>query len=350
MGFEGLSSSVVIAIAAVLWLVYLVPTWFRRREYLSTERNAVRLQQTLRILAETAEVPDEIRVENSTRSVAEREKFMHREMQRTRAIESAQRAADARAAARTLAETRPAIAAQVARSSLASRRLRRSRLITTLVLVASIIGLVFGVAQVAAGAGVAMVIGSAVVALGAGVLLRQLAAVSTARAQLAAEVQAAPRVSTPVADFWQQPAEAQVRQSEGWVPTQLPKPLYLSRPEAPAVPRVSFSEAAARLARPVGDRAEAGATSAAERPAAPQLDAAAQLRDASERSENALREAQQQTARITPRIEDADAARSASKTPAVSAVPSRFAQMGVIGEVELAPTDLDEALRRRRAV
>src|SRR5690606_25708013 len=45
MGFEGLSSSVVIVLAAVLWLVYLVPTWLRRREYLSTERNAVRLQQ-----------------------------------------------------------------------------------------------------------------------------------------------------------------------------------------------------------------------------------------------------------------------------------------------------------------
>lgn len=352
MGFEGLSSSVVIAIAAVLWLVYLVPTWFRRREYLSTERNAVRLQQTLRILAETAEVPDEIRVENSTRSVAEREKYMHREMQRTRAIESAQRAADARAAARRLAETRPAIAAQVARTSLASRRLRRSRLITTLVLVASVVGLVFGVAQVASGSGVVLLIGSGVVALGAGVLLRQLAAVSSARAQLAAEVQEAPRVASPVTDFWQQPAEAQVRQSEGWVPTQLPKPLYLSRPEAPAVPRVSFAEAAARLARPVaGATTTTGsAATGSERDVAPTIDAAAELRDASERSENALRQAQQQTARLTPRVEEADAAKATPNAPVVAAVPSRFARMGMIDDAELAPTDLDEALRRRRAV
>jgi len=48
----------VLALVAVLWLVYLVPTWQRRREYLATERNAVRLQQTLRILAQTAELPE----------------------------------------------------------------------------------------------------------------------------------------------------------------------------------------------------------------------------------------------------------------------------------------------------
>ena len=52
----------VLALVAVLWLVYLVPTWQRRREYLATERNAVRLQQTLRILAQTAELPEEVRV------------------------------------------------------------------------------------------------------------------------------------------------------------------------------------------------------------------------------------------------------------------------------------------------
>ena len=65
MGLEGVGSSVVIALAAILWLVYLIPTWFRRREYLSTERNALRLQQTMRILAETAETPEPARVEIS---------------------------------------------------------------------------------------------------------------------------------------------------------------------------------------------------------------------------------------------------------------------------------------------
>ena len=40
-------------VAVVLLLVYLVPIWMRRSEYLATERNAARLGQTLRLLAET---------------------------------------------------------------------------------------------------------------------------------------------------------------------------------------------------------------------------------------------------------------------------------------------------------
>ena len=49
-------TAILIVIAAALWLLYLVPMWRRRREYLATERNAIRLQQTLRIMAHAAEV------------------------------------------------------------------------------------------------------------------------------------------------------------------------------------------------------------------------------------------------------------------------------------------------------
>src|SRR5690606_24843239 len=164
MGIEGLSSSVVIVLAAVLWLVYLVPTWLRRREYLSTERNAVRLQQTLRIMAETAEVPDQVRIEATTRNVAAQEKILQREMQRTQAIARAQDAAAARAAVRQLAETAPAIAASVAPSSKASRRLRRSRALTTVALLASLVAIGFGIVQVAAGAGAVLLTAGAIVA------------------------------------------------------------------------------------------------------------------------------------------------------------------------------------------
>ncbi|BDZ63634.1 hypothetical protein [Agromyces mangrovi Wang et al. 2018] len=41
----------------MLWIAYLLPSWVRRGQYLATERNTVRLQQTLRILAETSETP-----------------------------------------------------------------------------------------------------------------------------------------------------------------------------------------------------------------------------------------------------------------------------------------------------
>src|SRR5215207_3682302 len=65
-----IGGGVLVAAAAALWIAYLLPTWLRRRQYLATERNAVRLQQTLRILAETAETPEAVRVEATAREVA----------------------------------------------------------------------------------------------------------------------------------------------------------------------------------------------------------------------------------------------------------------------------------------
>ena len=70
MSGEALGGGVMVAFAAALWVVYLMPTWSRRRHYLATERNAVRLQQTLRVLAETAEVPEEVHLEANARTVA----------------------------------------------------------------------------------------------------------------------------------------------------------------------------------------------------------------------------------------------------------------------------------------
>jgi hypothetical protein len=308
MGVEGLSSSVVIVLAAVLWLVYLIPTWLRRREYLSTERNAVRLQQTLRIMAETAEVPNQVRIEATTRSVAAQEKILQREMQRTQAIARAQDAAAARAAARQLAETAPAIAASVAPTSLASRRLRRSRALTTVALLAALVAVGFGIGQAVAGAGAVLLVAGAVVAVGAVALLVQINQVSSARAQLARAVQPAAR-PVEVFDAHVPSAPAQpVRTS--WTPMPVPKPLYLSRSEAPA----------------------------AEQPAA-QPDVAAQLQEAAAKAEQALRDAQEQATPI------------ARPTPEPVATPAnRFAKMGIVEVDESSTPNLDEVLRRRRAV
>jgi hypothetical protein len=63
------STALLVAIAAVLWIVYLVPVWVKRTEYLATERNATRLGQTLRVFAETAEASPELRAELTAREV-----------------------------------------------------------------------------------------------------------------------------------------------------------------------------------------------------------------------------------------------------------------------------------------
>ena len=301
MGAAGFGSSVIIALAAVLWLAYLVPTWLRRREYLATERNALRLQQTLRIMAETAEVPREMRVETTARNAAQLERVLKNQLRRSAAIAEAQAAAVARAATRRLAETQPALAADVALTSPASRRLRRSRAVTAAILFAALAGSGLGIAEFVASGAWTLLAGSVAVTLSSFAMLGQMASVGRARAELArslrsrpAVVVAAPRV--PVA-----PA-AQVQAS--WTPVPVPKPLYLSRP----VP---------------------------ERSLVASLEAAAELRQAAADAERRLREAYE-APEVTP------------IRPAAE-VPSRFARMGFIEQQPEIHTDLDAVLRRRRA-
>lgn len=98
-----LGGGIILLVAAALWLVYLVPTWASRSRYNATERNAVRLNQALRILAETAETPGEIQLELDTRTAYEQQKLAKRtEAERLRLERDAQaeaakleRAADA---------------------------------------------------------------------------------------------------------------------------------------------------------------------------------------------------------------------------------------------------------------
>ncbi len=291
----------IIALAAVLWLAYLVPTWLRRREYLATERNALRLQQTLRIMAETAEVPQEVRVETTARNAAQLERVLKNQLRRTAAIAEAQAAAVARAAARRLAETQPALAADVAITSPASRRLRRSRAVTAAILFAALAGSGLGIAQFVASGAWTLLAGGSAVTLGCFAMLGQMASVGRARAELArslrsrpAAVVAAPRAVVAPA------APVQVT----WTPVPVPKPLYLSRP-------------------------------APERSLVASLEAAAELRQAAADAERRLREAH--------------AAPEVTQIRPAAHVPSRFARMGFIEQQPEIHTDLDAVLRRRRA-
>lgn len=302
MGVDGIGSSVVIALAALLWLVYLVPTWLRRREYLATERNAIRLQQTLRIMAETAEVPQQVRAETSARSAALQERVLKKQLQRAAAVAEAQDAALAREATRRLAETQPAIAADVAVGSSASRRLRRSRAVTSVVLLAALVASGFGIAQFMAAGTWGLLATGAVVALGAFVMLGQMAAVSRARVELARSLRARPPVVV------ERPARVAVPQAPAqatWTPVPVPKPLYMARPQV-------------------------------ERAVIASLEAAAELRQAAADAEEALRKAHQEP-EVTP------------IRPAAAA-PSRFARMGFIDEPQGGKTDLDAVLRRRRGL
>ena len=231
-----------LALAAVLWFVYLVPTWMRRREYLATERNATRLQQTLRVMAETAELPDEVRVEATAREAAQREQLLRQEQRRADALARAEvtaaaaraRAAEARAAeieraARAVTVTADRVVEQrpVAPAASASARegLRRARRLAGLLLLAS---LVVAAVQLWLMVSTGAVLGSwlvlAACAAGAGVSL-SLQRRIVARARTLAPAAARPVARRSASGLMD--AEPVVTPVREWTPVPVPKPLYL---------------------------------------------------------------------------------------------------------------------------
>jgi len=307
MGGESAGGGIVIALAAVLWLVYLMPTWMRRREYLATERNAVRLQQTLRILAETAEVPNEVRVETTAHSVAEQHRALQKAAQRAESAARAREAAAARSLSRKARTPREPKQKAAAVSALTASRLRRSRLLGSMGLAASVAALGFGVPEAITTGSWLLLVAGALGALGSLAFLQRVATVAAARRATQA-VDRTIAVSAPVQSFddWERSEPSRPT----WTPTPLPKPLYLSRPvadkvdEEPQLARIKLDES---------------------------------LRQAAAKAEEALRAAQS-----APEVAQLD-------IPAWREA-SRVAAMAALDEATPGILDLNDVLARRRAV
>ncbi|WP_166877844.1 hypothetical protein [Salinibacterium sp. ZJ450] len=298
MEFSGAGTAIMLAVAALLWLVYLLPAWARRREYLATERNAVRLQQTLRVMAETAEVPQAVRAESTAREIAAQQRTLKQEAQRADAVARAREAAAARSEQRRLVETQPAIAAAVTATD-AALRLRRTRAATSVIL---LVALITGVAQLAlmATTGVAagawgVLIASGAVGSTAVWMLGRLAKVGRARMSRA--------MATPIRRQAPAPVRTapQPQVAREWTPVPVPKPLYLSKPEV-------------------------------QKPVMVEVDLIAELRRAEEERQAAI-----VAAHAEPEV-----------VPINAQVQSRFARMGIVEHDTTQAPDLDAALRRRR--
>jgi hypothetical protein len=283
----GAGTVIMIAVAAALWFLYLLPTWVRRREYLATERTATRLQQTMRIMAETAEVPEPVRVAVSTREAARQERLLRAEQRRADAITARQVEAIRRSTPRVV--RRPDARAA---DALRRRRMRRTRAGASLALLTAT-----GVALVQLGlmmsTGVApgawLVLGGALAVAWPAIAVQRRLDALAARA-----VSRPQRVAHPTTvDVPLEVAPAR----RAWTPVAVPRPVYLSRPEP--------------------------------QHAAPAADSQRLLREAAARSEEALR-----AARAEPEV--------------VPFRPSRFASMGFVDPAAVSPPDLDEVLRRRR--
>lgn len=293
MSGDFLGGGLVFAIAATLWIAYLIPTWLRRRNFDATERNAVRMQQTIRALAETADVPEEFHVEASARAVIEQKRVL--------------RQAEAAARAQVRAATGKAVGYDV-NGIAAQKRQRRNRMISAVFLLATIAGVIFGISTLAAG-GSWEILAVSSLSFAVALIIQEVVVSSSAQVGASASsVQAQQQVDfAPV---------AQSAPSRQWTPTELPKPLHLSQGSiASAVVQSQIAADRLRVAN----------------------------------AESALIE------RMNISSESLAQLRRQAATPVPTAAPqagmsARLANMGVVSDADSGQINLDEALRRRRAV
>lgn len=313
---SGAGTALLIALAAVLWLWYLIPLWRRRREYLATERNAIRLQQTLRIMAQTTELPEPVRAELTAREAAAQQRSLAARQREEAAIARAREVAAQRALRARLAAQAPGLVAEVDAARTGQRRLRRSRAVTTLVTFLSLVGIV-----VSAGLGAwAWTAFASVVAISGVVLLVGLARAGRRRSAVLAGTGSRAGAGSDFVDL--APATEGRRAPRQWTPVPLPKPLYLDT-AIDAAPRPELRRSA--------------------------IDHAAVLAAAAAEAEKAQRAAAASAAGPVPAAPAATPAAAAAAPQPATEQPSRFAAMGMLDGLPTRAPDLDEVLERRRA-
>lgn len=230
MGGQVLGGGVIVLVAVALWLVYLLPSWHGRHQFNAAERNAVRLNQALRVLAETSETPQEVRLELNARTALAQQRLArqaqsereHADLERTRAelaVATLQAKADA-AAAREAAAARAR--AENARPELRRARARRRARLTATIVAGLALGLAAwgGVQVVQIGSQLllwpALVVGAASM-----VVLQRMSAVQRRVGVRAAAPQVA-RAASSLQDV------SLASDRVAWTPRELPRPLTAS--------------------------------------------------------------------------------------------------------------------------
>lgn len=295
MDGQVLGGGVIVLVAVLLWLVYLLPSWHSRHQFNAAERNAVRLNQAIRVLAETSETPQEVRLELTARTALQQQRLA----KRLQAEQEAARLEDLRASVEAARQ------APIARRA---RARRRARVIGSSLVLAGLGAVGWGVwTTVTTGVQAWLWVGVAVVLAGFAVLQRMahVAARAAVRESVAPQAVAA----RPAAELQDLALPVAEERSVEWTPRPLPRPLV----------------------------AAAGSRAAVQLDVA---DAYAALRTA-ERQE-ALRE---RAVRDTP--VPITAARA--EPPAAPVVPSPYASMGVVDDAEI-EEHVRQLLARRMAV
>jgi len=223
MGGQVLGGGVIVLVAVALWMVYLLPSWHSRHRYDAAERNAVRLNQALRVLAETAETPGEVRVELSARTALAQQKLarqVQHEREQLRLETERRQLIDARRQVRTARTER------VASPEHRAQVRRRVRLATTLIALAALGAAGWGGFVFAAQGSVALLAAGSAVLLVASVVLNRMAVVARRAARAAGVAPAVAAPAVPSAAIVQEFELADARTT--WTPRELPRPLTVS--------------------------------------------------------------------------------------------------------------------------
>jgi hypothetical protein len=214
MGGQVLGGGVIVLVAALLWLVYLLPSWHSRRQYDAAERNAVRLNQALRVLAETSETPNEVRLELNARTALAQQRLARRALAHRESAALEQAKVD-------LEEARNArVAAREAPAARRARARRMLRLTATAIVIAGIALAAWGAFEVVTTGAQLLLwtgVGASVVAA---LVLRRMSRVG-ARTYVAV-TDAETRAAVSLQDV---ALESERRE---WAPRELPRPLTAS--------------------------------------------------------------------------------------------------------------------------
>ncbi|QBE49518.1 hypothetical protein [Leucobacter triazinivorans] len=348
-----LGGGVIFVIAALLWAAVLVPAWIRRREFRAAERNAARLQRTLRVLAETSEVPREVHLEATARQALAQEKLLRTARKRQEAERQAE-LAEARAVqvrAEIQAQRMQRTEAAIQRSARLRRpAVRRLRALAALGALVGLVGALVGLGFAVAGSGVAVLVWGGFgfcASLGALVLLAPgRVRVDPISAEQVEPVAPMPDVAQPsVASEADDAASAAhaAAQLAAAARIERARALARSRAERPTArenqPDSMLLREAERdpATRGAAARAGAGAVAAAGADPAPSADRVQPARAEARTGEPKA------GVPATPRRAPAQ-----GPTAQERAARERLRQMGVIGDTSAGMPDLDAVLRRRR--
>lgn len=287
----------VFAVAAALWIAYLIPSWIRRRNFNAVEHNVARSKVALGDF-----------IQGSAPSMAQTvNESLETSRERKRSLLAAERIARAQ-----LHAEQKAVKAQRSeeRLAVAKHRRRTWRLVAFILVVVSVLASLAGIALVDYTGNPALLYG------GLGGFMGGLLAISllSARGRKAVHAEVQASQSAPLFDF--QPS-FDAEQTRSWTPQPLPRPMHLqagSLAQA-TVAQVSMAERIRQAAREEALRAR--------------IDTAAEIAFAQS-------------------VVQADAVRVPQAAATVVPVAD-VTSLGALTDPQTMPLDLDEVFRRRAA-